>query len=56
MPIWIYEVFPTIGLQIDNYRKVIPTRKESGGLNNRSSTDNVDTEDKMIDKVVPIKQ
>ncbi|MFY7899394.1 MAG: right-handed parallel beta-helix repeat-containing protein, partial [Chitinophagaceae bacterium] len=50
------EVFPTIGLQVDSYRKVIPTRKESGGLNNRSSTDNVDTEDKMIDKVVPIKQ
>jgi hypothetical protein len=44
------EVFLTIGLQKDEYRKTIPTRKETGGLNNRSNSD-VDSEDKMVDKI-----
>lgn len=47
------DVFPLIGLQKDNYRKVIPTRKETGGLSNRGDAEAVDTEDKMIDKVIP---
>jgi parallel beta-helix repeat protein len=50
------EVFPTIGLQVDAYRKTIPTRKQTGGLGNRTSADNVDAEDKMIDKVPYKKQ
>lgn len=45
------EVFPTIGLQKDAYRKTIPTRKETGGLANRTAADVVDTEDKMVDKI-----
>ncbi len=44
------EVFLNIGLQKDEYRKTIPTRKETGGLNNRNSKE-VDTEDKMVDKI-----
>jgi hypothetical protein len=44
------EVFLTIGLQKDEYRKTIPTRKETGGLSNRSNAD-VDSEDKMVDKI-----
>jgi hypothetical protein len=50
------EVFPTMGLQIDAYRKTIPTRKQTGGLNNRTSAEGIDTEDKMIDKVPAKKQ
>ena len=46
------EVFPKIGLQIDVYRLHIPTREETGGLVNRSATENLATEDQMIDKVV----
>ena len=44
------EVFLTIGLQKDAYRKTIPTRKETGGLANRNDRE-VDTEDKMVDKI-----
>lgn len=44
------EVFLTIGLQKDAYRKTLPTRKETGGLNNRNDRE-VDTEDKMVDKI-----
>jgi hypothetical protein len=44
------EVFLTIGLQKDEYRKTIPTRKETGGLTNRNDRE-VDTEDKMVDKI-----
>ncbi len=50
------EVFPAIGLQIDSYRKTIPTRKQTGGLSNRTSGENVDAEDKMIDKAPTKKQ
>ncbi len=45
------EVFPTIGLQKDTYRKTIPTRKETGGLTNRTNAENIDAEDKMTDKI-----
>ncbi|MDP4226918.1 MAG: right-handed parallel beta-helix repeat-containing protein [Bacteroidota bacterium] len=45
------EVFPKIGLQKDQYRKTIPSREETGGLENRTKTDALDTEDKMIDQV-----
>jgi hypothetical protein len=47
------EFFPTIGLQKDSYRKTIPTRKETGGLSNRTVA--IDTEDKMVDQVKPTK-
>ena len=44
-------IFPLIGLQVDSYRKTIPSRKETGGLGNGTSGENVDTEDKMVDKI-----
>jgi len=49
------DVFVKIGLQKDAYRKTIPTRKETGGLSNRTNADLVDAEDKMIDKIKPNK-
>lgn len=45
------DMFLKMGLQTDKFRKVIPTRKETGGLSNRTSAETVDAEDKMIDKV-----
>lgn len=45
------EVFPKIGLEKDQYRQTIPSRAETGGLENRTKTDALDTEDKMIDQV-----
>ena len=44
------EVFLTIGLQKDAYRKTIPSRKETSGLSNRLNAE-ADTEDKMVDKI-----
>ncbi|MRX48134.1 right-handed parallel beta-helix repeat-containing protein [Pedobacter puniceum] len=43
------EAFPKMGLQVDSYRKVVPTRKQTAGLSNRTNAEVVDTEDKMID-------
>lgn len=45
------EKFLKMGLQLDKYRKVVPTRKETGGLSNRTNAEVVDAEDKMVDKV-----
>lgn len=48
-------VFPQIGLVKDVFRTTIPSRKETGGLVNRTSGD-VDSDDKMIDGVAPSKK
>lgn len=49
------QVFVQIGLQKDAYRTQIPTRAATGGLLNRINAENIDTEDKMVDKVKPTK-
>ena len=44
-------IFPKIGLQIDAYRKAIPSRAATGGLANRGSEGDAINEDQFIDKV-----
>ena len=43
-------VFPMIGLQVDEYRKIIPSRASTGGLANRGSEGDSINEDQFIDK------
>jgi|GEM_PF-277148 len=42
------EVFPQIGLQADSFRKTLPSRKETGGLQNRGKAGSAWDEDQLV--------
>jgi hypothetical protein len=42
------QMFPLMGLQLDDFRKVVPTRVEHGGLYNRGEAGHSYNEDQMI--------